>query len=231
MPAFFLLIMNEIKTWLKSGRDFEAGRLQYEKYGDSSVYKHLFKKGKNAVSFKYLIEELQKLEVLIPDEKVVLKAVVPGVIPKLFSRPVKPVIQDYVRPSDDVKAPEEVKKLIARRKYLYAINNRLLAIVGTNISELERSVITIELMMSWDEIEQIWIKTNYFDKHSELPFELPTIDLNITSGESLSKRLTNLRTYKSRALKGYKPENLPVIQAEINEIELLIESSEDEFTT
>lgn len=224
--------MNEIKTWLKSGRDFQQGRLLYEKYGSSAVYKQLFDKGKNAVSFKFLVDELGKLEETIPDEKQVLKVVVPGVIPKLFARPTKPVVQDYVRPSDSPDAPEEVKKLVARRKYLYAITNRLLAIVGTNITDLERAVMTIELMMSWDEIEQIWIKTNHYDKPPHvLPYELPEIDLNISSGESLRSRLTNLRTYKTRALKGYKPENLPKIQAEINEIELLIESSEDEFST
>lgn len=223
--------MNEITNWLKAGKDFDKGRVLYEKYGTNTVFKHLFKAGKNAVSHKFLIEELGKLEGAIPERKQVEKQVVGGDLPKLFSKPNKQIVKEYTPPSDHVTAPEEVKKLVERRKYLYAITNRLHAGFSTNLSEIEQAVITIELMMCWDEIEQIWIKTNYFNRHGELPYELPTIELNIVSGESLTKRLTNLRTYKSRCLKGYKPDDLPKIQAEINEIELLIESSEDEFTT
>ena len=84
-------------------------------------------------------------------------------------------------------------------------------------------------MLAWDEIEVLWRKTQYYDKHRELPVELPKVSIEISTGESLTKRLLTLRSYRSKCQKGIlKAERLPEIEAEINEIELILEGLEDE---
>lgn len=222
--------MNEITKWL-IGKDYQEGVKLYEKYGTNKAYLKWYKVGKNSVSYKSLIDELKKLENVIKTTPQPQKEVEIIQGKSLFS---KPKIQEKelksILPSDRDDAPEDVKKMVARRKELYQQGNRLHAIASTTKDENERAIVAVKIVLTFDELEELWRKSHFYDLHLKLPIEVPEIDLKITEGESLLKRLNTLRTYRTKCNKGIlKAERLPIIEAEIHELELLIEGTQDEI--
>jgi len=51
-----------IIQWLNSDRDYEAGRILYEKYGTSQAFKDLFKRYNNSYTQEKLADELQAIQ-------------------------------------------------------------------------------------------------------------------------------------------------------------------------
>lgn len=218
---------NEITNWLNTGKDYNRGIELYEKYGTEKALLCWYKMGKNSAALSSLIDELKKLENMAV---IIQKQIETKPIPILSVQKKKVFNQvKSIRPSDQDDAPQEVLRLIQRRKELFGEVNRLHAILSET-DDLKRAIAAVKLITAWDEIESIWIKTNYFDVHKQLPVELPKVMIEINRGESLMKHLNNLRSVRSKCKSGrLNPDRLPQVEAEIHEIELLIESSEDEI--
>jgi len=217
---------NEITDWLNTGKDYNRGIALYEKYGTEKALLSWYKMGKNSAALSSLIDELKKLENMAV---IIQKQIETKPIPILSVQKKKVNQVKSIRPTDQDDAPEEVKILVKRRKEVFGEVNRLHAILSET-DDLKRAIAAVKLITAWDEIESIWIKTNYFDVHKQLPVELPKVVIEIDRGESLMKRLNNLRSIRSKCKSGrLNPDRLPEVEAEIHEIELLIESSEDEI--
>lgn len=231
--------MNKITKWLNT-KDFEEGTALYEQYGTNKVLLAWYQKGKNSAAEKSLLAELKKLETIaeVIDEQVkkpIQKVyttnlhILSTAKDKRMAKEKAATVSKSVLPSDADDAPEEVKNIVQRRKFLFSQVNRYHAILCQERNDVQRAALAIKLMLAWDEIEVLWRKTQHYDKHRELPVELPKVDIEIASGESLTKRLLTLRSYRSKCQKGIlKAERLPEIEAEINEIELILEGLEDE---
>lgn len=221
-----------IKEWLNSNpKDYWQGVELYSNERHNKALLNWYRLGKNSVSLQSLIEELRKVSLVIEKSLVSVNTPVLKTTSKkpldVFTKKKREEPRGFL-PSDKDDAPEEVKRMVARRKILFLEVNRLHAVISRCTNDLERAVLAIQIVESWDEIEKLWRKTNYYDNHLSLPVELPTVEIQIKEGESLVKRLQTLRSYRSKCQKGIlSADRLPSILAEIESLELLIESSED----
>lgn len=136
-----------------------------------------------------------------------------------------------------LELPTKIIEANTRRKELYKKTHRLHAflttqnekclIEGIQLPDQATQDAAIALKQCWDEIEQLWEYTNYFDKHKTLMPEKTTTVVQLQDTNNLYKRRMTLLTYLTPSYLSRKPTNTrdefkSRIEAEIREIDNLL---------
>lgn len=109
----------EIENWLETESTYEEGVLLYEKYGTNKTWLSTFQSlGETEFTFEQLKKELSKLKVNSSRTQITHELTQ---IPTQLTQ--KQLIHGFSA-SDLPDAPEEIKKVVERRKYLYGHVNR-----------------------------------------------------------------------------------------------------------
>lgn len=209
--------MKDIRTWLDGDRDFTQGQQLYEKHGKDQANKILFSLGDTPLGRKKLAPALEAM----------LNEVIP--IPEKTGK--------YARrghfPSDDLKAPEPVRELVARRRFLYQQTQRLQSVLHhmslyepEKFTDAQRGKKALELLDIWDEIGTIWFRTNHYDEKGYLPEPLPKVTVTLQPGELVLRALNNKRSQLSKCRSGRLKLDIPTIEAEIIELEKMLEEEQ-----
>ena len=175
-----------IIAWQKN-KDYQLGVEIYLQFGKSAYYKELFQKYETTFNKNLLEKELQNLL----DEYTT---------PKIQTQETHKKIQESrstARPSDAENAPEEIKKAIKRRKYLYAVaksnHGKLLELFWAKSEDINlHNKLNHETLDAWDEIKSLWDLTNFYDANLRLPNKIKT-DLVL---ESIDSEILN-KTYEN----------------------------------
>ena len=189
-----------INTWI-ANQDYQSGVEIYRRFGDSAFMLKMFENGESNFNRKKLIDELTDL---LPEKQT--NTVVPVLVEKAEIR--HALEDDSKRLSEKSTAPPEIKEAIKRRKYLYATarekhgNLKLLANKG-DVEQEERRLLAVSILEKFDEINELWNKTTFYDERGRLPVEKlnPEVDFSGADTIELNKKwLTNYK-YAKRAVK------------------------------
>lgn len=185
----------DIRNWLQGNRDYEQGRALYEKYSPNPVLKGVFALGPGPYNTKKLASELEKLQEPEPT-------------------PAPAAGNDtHVATSNTATETvlQQLRPLLAEQAAIHA----QLDMPQTDTERFARAHRVMELA---DKIEPLWDAYYYAKEHGKLP-ELEVKPLPTTEADQL-RRLTNLRTYRTRYAD--RPDKLPAIVAEIKQLEELL---------
>ncbi|WP_299755279.1 hypothetical protein [uncultured Pontibacter sp.] len=183
----------EIRKWLDSDRDYEQGRLLFEKHSLNQALKNLFALGPGVYNSRKLEEELEKLQEPEPP-----KAVAPG------AAPAKPEHRDV-----SLQVWEQLVPLLDEQRALHTA----LSLLPTNAARLKHAVRIMELA---DRLAPLWDTYHYAKEHGRLPEVEVQHPVPKKEADQL-RRLNNLRTYRSRYRD--RPDKLAEIEPEIKLLE------------
>lgn len=214
----------QIQSWLEGSHDFKNGVALFQTFGSNATLLCWYKMGDNKASAKSLYDELYKLSILTNYENNDRPAI---------NNP-KQSVYGKINPSDLADAPIEIKELVKKRISLHNHRRdaharlRMMAEKEPMFSNEERGNLAEEILKISDEIEQIWIHTNYWDMHKiTLPHKEDTdmiVIANLEKSEiELMRELQNLRSKISKVKCGRLKGDLPALEKLKDELERALE--------
>lgn len=191
--------MQDIKQWLNGNRDYETGRMLYDRHGSNAAYKSVFALGPSPYNSKKLERELEALVPIEAEPK-----------PKPVAAIVEAKQEKDAFTDASTQVWEQMLPLLDEQRALHTE----LGVLATNSGRLKHAIRIMELA---DQLAPLWEQYHYAKEHGKLP-EPIIVEKNIPeTGAQLITRRATLRTYLSR----YKnrPDKLEKYQAELTQIE------------
>lgn len=229
--------IKEIRRWLSGKRNYEAGRLLYEKYGRNHNLKRIFTRGPNNFNTPKLLQELQMIlnraisrEAEAADKKVIAigqklsnkkNEQAPGSLPKS---------SDFIKTGPGPKKPIRIDQLPPRLRELAVKKGDLYREVAylhsqlLHLDEVKRKEACRRIIENGDKIRAIWEELDYYHDHGkEKPIEAAGKKIELPENPvTLHQQLLNLRSRLSKARRD------PQKNADkINELESLIRQTEE----
>jgi hypothetical protein len=208
--------MQEINAWLNSGKDFEAGKALYIKYGENSFFKSLLtNQGPTPFNIKKIGAELKALAPAPPathvqDPPAQIPFDAPPSLISVRKPPVKaqeaiPVQQpaDINAGQSEVHTPrtsDYPKYLLLKEQiqtlYRQIERNRTELDLGTDPKLLH---LTAKQILSLHaKLQDCWKLVDYFDEHGSFPLVKPTIE-EVRAELSPAKEIQMLRQSTCKA--------------------------------
>jgi len=229
------MAISEAKKWIDSKeRDFEEGRLLYERFGKSRFLKNMFSSGEDEYNSIRLLTELKNIVSKTPHA--------------MEHRPASPenkaeaapenndlsdehsykVFSDKKMPDIDVKAlPEDLQKLVIEKGSLYREACSLHAKLELFKTDAERKVAAERISINFIRIAEIWREMDYYHLY-KIRRPKDGMDFSKLSTVKLIMRRNTVRTSVSKhKKKGASPE-LARFQEELNSIDFIIKSREND---
>jgi hypothetical protein len=193
--------MQVIKDWLKGGQSYDVGVRLYMRYGRDKQLQRLFtSEGPSDFKRKKLASALKEIAELGEAKPPPMKAITVSVDTTQAN-----FIKSWPEPTKDDEAKllwHEARLLL---KEIAEIHGKLDVVP----SDEERRKLAFQLLRKDEELDQVYVKRDFFLKHQKMPVEaLPFIP--ITDPHLLAKRLANLQRYVRR-------EKLAIDKDETNE--------------
>lgn len=213
-----------IREWLSSIRNYDTGRLLYEKHGNNVTLKRTFNRGISDYNKEKLVYELEKLVGV--DE-----VDVPKVIVAPEFQHVKVVFKN--EPVDISTLPADLLEKHVRKGKLFQEASYTHAQLHHLKTDEERLEYAKKIVLNFKEIDSIWAELDYFKEHGK-PFYIPVPEefKNVKDTGLLYKKRNNLRSLVSKVKKKIqipKPkqkhiDQLQKLEMELKEIERMLES-------
>ncbi len=190
--------MIRVKAWFETVRNFQKGKLLYDELGKDEDLKVLFQRGKSKTSQISLERALQDLLEHKSLDRVIERSNTPQ--PKAQAKP------STRRKEKPKETPEELKKPIAQKNDLYIFVRNMHSRMCYAETDKERRELAFQILSTWDAINGLWSKIDYFYANGKLPVveELNT-DLTIKADTNdiidMYDRYKTLATYISRERK------------------------------
>lgn len=219
------MAIDEVRRWLNSGHNYDAGVQLYLKYGQQDSNKTILKKQRNASSKILLFDLLKQLykDLLQPQEKPIGK-----------QPPITPTPAGERKGAAEVIVPPQqndaYKALDAEWRPLYFEANMLFSRLDLMTNEVEREQACLNILNLEDKFCDIWKRMDYLVKHGEL---LPDQQaLPTTEVINKQRQLNNLRTYITKAQKKLpslegdklikKQKQIEEWKAEVSKLEMIV---------
>jgi hypothetical protein len=187
--------MIRIKEWFQGNRNFQKGKLLYDALGHDDDLKKLFQKGKNKHSQIVLERALTELLEHKSIAQVSARA-------NIKTKP----INTKKKANAGKPVPEEVKPLIAQKSDLYIVVRNIHSKMTYADTVKERAELAEQILDTWDAINSLHTRIDYFFAHGEFPEAPPNYDaINIKADVNdlidIYERYKTLGSYISKAKK------------------------------
>lgn len=172
-----------IQTWLNSNRDYSIGYEIFRRLSKNNFLKDLLAT-EDEWNAETLVDELTQLAAQLTAEltqaagQLTERAAqnTANAAKNSSTERVEQILADERKaPSDRAGAPEAVKEVVRRRKFLYAsardAHGKLKALCSIEGAEAaqQRHALAVEILNTFDEIKTLWDVTNYFDTYLKMP--------------------------------------------------------------
>jgi hypothetical protein len=203
--------LQDIKSWLESCSDYNAGVKLLEHFSDNKFLIRILSKGPTPFNRDKLEEELQ---VILASTR---SASGKGSAKKEKEKFSLPTARDY-----DI-LPEEIQQLVDAKNPLYKEMSHLHSQLTLLKTAEERSGPALRILDIDEQLRSIWAKLDYYEVNKKLPDEPKVPSLENMSMKELVTRRNTLRTYLSRTAEGAgKDDDIATWKMELGKIEKLI---------
>jgi hypothetical protein len=205
------MAISEIQQWVNDDdREYEAGRLLFERFGNNKYLKKLFAGGKDDYNSIRLLSELKEILRLTPhvmEHEAPKKEIPPSTpTPSAADNPLssdddyRVFAEKKVQDIDVKKLPEDLQILVGEKGSLIRQASSLHAKLELLPTDLDRMKAADKILNGYSRIDEIWRELDYFQTYG-IRRPKDGIDLNALSTVKLIKRRNTTRTYLSK-LKG-----------------------------
>jgi hypothetical protein len=172
--------MQEINAWLRSGKDFETGKVLYIKYGKNSIFKSLLNtQGATPYNVKKLGADLKDLAPAPPAAPIDAPT-----FPRVATAP--PLANVHEADQAEVPTPDpapvnstsDYPKYLQLKDYIQTLyrqieRNRTELDLGTNPAFLHQSA--KQILSLHGKLQDAWKMIDYYDEHGSFPLVKPTV--------------------------------------------------------
>lgn len=212
-----MTLAEKIYNLLNKKWDFDEAWSIYEEYGDSDTMKFLFSQPWSSFIDQQLREAIRELKADHPvvEHEILEARKEEG--PKVNTLP-----ERITYPEDELNYPEELQKLVLKRKGLFAsANHSRYMLFTTAKSDEERKALAFKIKSDWREIERIWGILNFWKEHRAISPDIISVFTGEMTVKEMAARIKNLRTYISKIRSGKKKYKMTIeqMQSELNDLE------------
>ncbi|QNF34355.1 hypothetical protein HUW51_17095 [Adhaeribacter swui] len=203
----------EITQWLRSNRDYGTGVALYDRLGSNQVLKQLFAHGEYSFTRRKLEDALQVLldQDPAPVEEKIAK------VPQKFPKTSENTPKASAAPAS---VRDKMRPLLDERTMLH---NRLGLYQELGLSPEEMKQIAFRILALTRQITPLYQQTALAAPVVPAP---AAVDFSQLSGLEQHKKLANLRSLRTKIKnKPNRAPDLPAIEAQIQQLEQLIQSS------
>lgn len=147
--------MKDVQEWFEN-KDYDEGLKLYDKYGDSSFLKELFRSGETDFTRNKLTDELINIAAEVKGKREIVNSPVPEPEPK--PEPVKP----------DHKSSFAYLKLCKRRDDLNRQISRNMVLLDESRSKNRRFEAAKQIIGLDRKKREVWAEIDYFTEHGHL---------------------------------------------------------------
>ncbi|MGA6117152.1 hypothetical protein [Sphingobacterium anhuiense] len=149
-------------------KNYEEGRVLFERYSDNKVLIALFRSGNSSYHCSRLYVELAKLKeqdpVLVPEKLKVEKPIIPTL--ESFDRPSKAIIKD-----DFHSLPDRIKDVYRRKNMHYSRHLQLFIEIGMTDDKDARLEMALTMLSDKEEVNACWAVIDAYKETGQILLE------------------------------------------------------------